>query len=212
MLDYKDRPFFHEGMRFFQDKMDGRRTAEAIEKHRKHYEFWEDEKEMIADAQFFFIASAYNDYVDCSVKAGDPGFIKIISGSTLEYPEYDGNSMYRTLGNIKKNPNIALLFLKFDGKSRRIRINGKATVLEDKESLSRHYGAKFVVRIECELYPNCPRYIPNLEAQNELSDSPHVPREGRGTPPPPEWKERDYIRDGLPDGDPHTEIVKQKDT
>jgi hypothetical protein len=35
-----------------------------------------------------------------------------------------------------------------------------------------------------------------------------VPREGDGTPPPPEWKTRDYIRDILPAGDPHTEVVK----
>ena len=33
--------------------------------------------------------------------------------------------------------------------------------------------------------------------------SPHIPREGKGVPPPPEWKQREYIRDILPDGDPH---------
>ena len=38
--------------------------------------------------------------------------------------------------------------------------------------------------------------------------SPYVPREGQGPPPPPEWKKRDYIRDILPDRDPHAEIVK----
>ena len=44
MNDFRNRDFFHEGMREFQDLFDGRRTAEAIETNRKHYEFWEDEK------------------------------------------------------------------------------------------------------------------------------------------------------------------------
>ena len=47
MNDFKNRDFFHEGMREFQDLFDGRRTAEAIETNRKHYEFWDDEKELI---------------------------------------------------------------------------------------------------------------------------------------------------------------------
>ena len=197
---FGDRPFFHEGMRALQDENDGRRTADAIADHRVHREFWDAEREMIETAQVFFIASTWDGYVDCSAKSGDPGFVKITGPGTIEYPEYDGNSMYRTLGNIRKNPNIALLFVKFDGKSRRIRINGVASIHDDEASLSRHYGAKFVVRIRCEIYPNCPRYLPNLA---EGLPSPHVPREGQGVPPPPEWKTRDYIRHGLPKTDPH---------
>jgi predicted pyridoxine 5'-phosphate oxidase superfamily flavin-nucleotide-binding protein len=203
-----DRPFFHEGMRELQDRFDGRRTAEAIETHRKHDDFWPDEREWIESAQFFFIASAWGEYVDCNIKSGDAGFVKIVGPGELEYPEYDGNSMYRTLGNISKNPNVGLLFVRFDGKSRRIRVNGRASVHDDAESLGRHFGAKLVVRIACELYPNCPRYLPNLADGEE---SPHVPRDGRGIPPPPEWKRRDYIRDGLPGDDPHRKEVSSRE-
>ncbi len=199
-----DRPFFHDGMRAFQDRFDGRRTAEAIEKHRKHDAFWADEREMIQEATFFFIASAWGDYVDCNIKSGDPGFVKVVSTGIIEYPEYDGNSMYRTLGNISKNPNVGLLFVRFDGKSRRIRINGIASIHDDAESLARHHGAKLVVRIACEIYPNCPRYLPNLA---DGTASPHVPRLAEGVPPPPEWKHRDYIRDILPADDPHRAVV-----
>ena len=45
MNNFKERDFFHEGMRHYQDLFDGRRTAEAIEKNRKHYEFWDDERQ-----------------------------------------------------------------------------------------------------------------------------------------------------------------------
>jgi predicted pyridoxine 5'-phosphate oxidase superfamily flavin-nucleotide-binding protein len=208
MESLEGRPFFHEGMRELQDEFDGRRVAEAIERHRKHYSFWDDERAWIETAQFFFIASAFGDYVDCNIKSGDPGFVKIIGENTLEYPEYDGNSMYRTMGNIRKNPNVGLLFVRFDGKSRRIRINGRASILTDKEDLARHLGAKAVVRILCEVYPNCPRYVPDL-ATNEAS--PHIPREAMGVPPAPEWKHRDYIRDILPANDPHRDEVRTRD-
>ncbi|MFB6421188.1 MULTISPECIES: pyridoxamine 5'-phosphate oxidase family protein [Bradyrhizobium] len=209
MSSLADRPFFHEGMREFQDEFDGRRVAEAIERHRKHYSFWDDEREWIEGAQFFFIASAFGEYVDCSIKSGDPGFVKIVGENVIEYPEYDGNSMYRTLGNIRKNPNVGLLFVRFDGKSRRIRINGRASVHAEPEYLARHYGAKFVVRIECELYPNCPRYIPDIAGN---AASPHVPREQAGLPPAPEWKRRDYIRNILPANDPHRDEVWTRDS
>ena len=195
-----DRSFFHDGMRAFQDTFDGRRTADAIEKNRKHYEFWDDEKQWIESTPYFFIASSFEDYIDCNIKSGDPGFIKVVGPNTIEYPEYDGNSMYRTLGNISESPNVGLLFVKFDGKSTRIRINGKASIHDDAETLARHYGAKVVVRIECEIFTNCPRYVPNLLQDKSSGD---VPREGQGTPPAPEWKGRDYIRDILPRDDPH---------
>ena len=200
MNDFKNRSFFHEGMKEFQDLFDGGRTANAIERHRKHYEFWDDEKDLIRKSKFFFIASSWNGYVDCNIKSGDLGFVKILKDGVIEYPEYDGNSMYRTAGNISKSSNVGLLFINFDGKSRRVRINGHATIHHDNSTLKNHYGAKFVIRIECEIYPNCPRYIPNLETK---APSIYVPRDGQGVPPAPEWKERNYIKNILPKGDPH---------
>ena len=81
---FKEREFFHKGMRHFQDLFDGKRTAEAIEKNRKHYEFWDDEKEFIKNSNFFFIASSWGGYIDCNIKSGDSGFVKIIDNGTCE--------------------------------------------------------------------------------------------------------------------------------
>lgn len=192
--------FYHEGMRELQDRFDGRRVADALESHRRHDVFWDSDRELIESAPFFFIASTWGEHVDCSIKSGDPGFVRIVGDNVIEFPEYDGNSMYRTLGNIARNPNVGLLFLRFDGKSLRVRINGRATIVEDPEVVARHHGAKLVVRVECEIYPNCPRYMPQLE---RALPSPYVPRPGQGTPPAPEWKSREYLRDLLPEGDPH---------
>jgi hypothetical protein len=159
---------------------------------------------LIEAAPFFFIASSYGDNVDCSMRSGVPGFVKITGPGELEWPEYDGNSMYRTLGNISRNPRVGLLFVVFDGKTSRIRINGQASILDDPASLARHHAAKLVVRVVCELYTNCPRSVHDL-AGGVLS--PYLPREGEDLPPPPQWKSRDYIRDILPRGDPHRDVV-----
>ncbi len=194
-----ERPFYHEGMRRFQDRYDGRRLAEKLDQHRKHYAFWDDERELIQSAPFLFIATAWNDYVDCSVKSGTPGFIKITGPNIIEYPEYDGNSMYRTLGNIAKNPNVGLLFVRFDGRSRRVRINGWAQILDDREVIARHCGARLVIQIECEIYPNCPRYLPDFV---KGKGSPHLPQSDRPSPAP-EWKGLELFRNDLPHDDPH---------
>jgi len=204
MTDPIDRaPFYHDGMRALQDRFDGRRVADGLEKHRLHFEFWEQERKLIEETRFFFIATSYQDNVDCSMRSGDPGFVRITGPDTLEYPEYDGNNMYRTLGNIHRNPNVGLLFVRFDGKTFRTRIRGKATIHDGPETLGAHHGAKVVVRVKCEIFPNCPRYVPDLiGASAAVPANPFVPRPGY-QPPAPEWKSRDYLKDVLSKYDPH---------
>ncbi|MBS0644402.1 MAG: pyridoxamine 5'-phosphate oxidase family protein [Proteobacteria bacterium] len=193
------RPFYHDGMRELQDRFDGRRVADALAAHRRRYDFWPEDRALIEAAPFFVIATSYGEYTDCSLRSGIPGFVKIVGPGTIEFPEYDGNSMYRTLGNISRNPNVGLLFVKFDGKTLRVRMNGRATIHDDAETLARHHAAKVVVRVVCEMFSNCPRSVHDLE-QGELS--PYLPRPGYDTPAP-QWKSRDYIKDILPAGDPH---------
>ncbi|SDJ53932.1 hypothetical protein SAMN05216338_105336 [Bradyrhizobium sp. Rc2d] len=68
-------------MREFQDEFDGRRVANAIERHRKHYSLC-DELEWIRGAQFFFVASG--EYVDCNIKSGDLDLVKIVGENVIE--------------------------------------------------------------------------------------------------------------------------------
>ena len=104
-------PFYHDGMRELQDRFDGRRVADALATHRRRWDFWPEDRVMIEAAPFFFIATSFGDYTDCSMRSGMPGFVKITGPGTIEFPEYDGNSMYRTLGNISRNPRVGLLFV-----------------------------------------------------------------------------------------------------
>ncbi len=193
------RDFYHEGMRDLQDRFDGRRVADQLAARRRRYDFWDEDRVLIEQSPFFFIATSWGDYTDCSMRSGQPGFVKIVSSGTIEFPEYDGNSMYRTLGNISRNPNVGLLFVRFDGRTARVRINGQAAILDDAAALARHHAAKLVIRVVCELYSNCPRAVHDLES-GRLSA--YLPKPGYEAPAP-EWKSRDYIRDVLPAGDPH---------
>jgi predicted pyridoxine 5'-phosphate oxidase superfamily flavin-nucleotide-binding protein len=203
------RGFYHEGMLALQEQADGRRLAEFLGTSVRHSEFSERDVAQITAASFLFIASSHGDHPDCSFKGGDPGFVKIIGPNTLEFPDYDGNLMYRTLGNIAMNPKVGLLFMSFDSKSYRLRINGDASIHRDAESLARHHGAKAVIRVECrDIYPNCPRYVPDLAT---TARSAYVPRLGE-TPPTPEWKTLPEVVPHLPQSDARGAASSSPDT
>jgi hypothetical protein len=54
----ESRPFYHEGMRSLQDRFDGRRVADALAAHRIRRDFWDEDRRMIEQASFFFIATS----------------------------------------------------------------------------------------------------------------------------------------------------------
>ena len=191
---------FHDGHRALQDRFDGRRVADALEKHRRLSEFGEDQRKLIAESSFFFLATAHGQSVDCSFKGGPAGFVRVTGPASLEWPDFDGNSMYRSLGNITASPNVGLLFIRFDGSSYRLRVNGVADLANDHPRLADYPGAKLMVQLKAhEIFPNCPRYIPDLASDTA---SEFLPQTGKPVPKPA-WKERDYIAPLLPEGDPH---------
>lgn len=193
------RSFYHDGMVALQEQAGGRRLAEMLEANIRHDAFTEEEQAFIEAAGFFFIATSCGDVPDCSFKGGDAGFIKVTGPTTLEFPDYDGNLMFRTLGNISKNPNVALLFIAFGPVPRRLRVQGQARIFREPARLGRHVGAKAVIEVEClDIFLNCPRYIPDLGAG---MDSIYNPRPGE-TAPVPEWKILPQVAPLLPKDDP----------
>ncbi|MDA0342383.1 MAG: pyridoxamine 5'-phosphate oxidase family protein [Proteobacteria bacterium] len=189
---------FHEGNRALQDKFDGRRLADSLERNRRHATFTEADRSFIETAPFFFLATAAGETVDCSFKGGMPGFVRVTGENTLSFPDYDGNSMYKSLGNIMQSGNVGLLFIRFDGSGERMRISGAATIDDDPARVAGFEGAKMLVDVTARhIFPNCPRYIPAMEG---FALSENVPRPDY-TPPDAVWKLRDYARDHLPAGD-----------
>lgn len=187
---------FHDGHRELQDRFDGRRMADALEKHRRFSEFREQDVNFIEGAEFFFIATAHGQSVDCSFRGGAPGFVRVASPTRLEWADFDGNSMYRSLGNVLKSPRIGLLFIEFGAQPKRLRVNGNCTLVDGPTK----EGHKMTVRVDAdEIFPNCPRYIPDL---NKAAASSFIPDE-TGASAKPEWKNAEDLRDALPAKDPH---------
>jgi predicted pyridoxine 5'-phosphate oxidase superfamily flavin-nucleotide-binding protein len=68
----------------------------------------------IAEADTFFIASLAGTGADVSHRGGDPGFIQVASARRLSWPDYRGNAMFNTLGNLRLNPRAGLLFIDWE--------------------------------------------------------------------------------------------------
>lgn len=188
--------FYHEGMRELQDRYEGRAVADRLEQHRRRTEFNDDDIAFIQSVPFFFLATATPESVDCSFKGGAPGFVRVTGPQTLEWPDYDGNRMYRSLGNITASPRVGLLFIRFDGQlfnnAGRLRVAGHAEVDDDPAATARFEGARRIVRVTAEsIFPNCPRYIPGM---GEAQISEYVPQPGYEPPDPP-WKSMRMVRD-----------------
>jgi uncharacterized protein len=93
-----------------------------------------DEKDWILNADTIFVASLSNNgKMDVSHRGGNPGFIEIIGENTLKIPDYQGNSMYNTLGNFIQNPNSGILLVNFE-KGETLQLTGKADLLFDQNS------------------------------------------------------------------------------
>ncbi|OWW21426.1 pyridoxamine 5'-phosphate oxidase family protein [Noviherbaspirillum denitrificans] len=186
---------YHDGMRRLQDARDTRRLADRLREVTLRTAFTEEDRAFIERSPMFFIATADAEgRPDCSYKGGLPGFVHVVGERTLAFPDYDGNGMYRTWGNVLVNANVGMLFLDFES-PKRLRINGTATISEDDPLRDDFPGSVFIVRVEAAaIFPNCPRYIHKMQLTEY---SAYAPRPGY-TPPVPAWKTFDSFRDALP--------------
>jgi predicted pyridoxine 5'-phosphate oxidase superfamily flavin-nucleotide-binding protein len=187
--------FYHDGMRSLQDARDTRGIADRLEQVTIHTAFTDEDREFIERCSMFFVATSdAGGRPDCSYKGGLPGFVRVLDDRTLAFPDYDGNGMYRSWGNILVNPLVGLLFVDFE-KPKRIRVNGSARISRDDPLCAKYPGAVFMIHVTAErIFPNCPRYIHRMQL---VEHSAYAPRADY-TPPVPGWKSSDVFRDALP--------------
>jgi uncharacterized protein len=176
---------YHQGSRRLQDRFQSRKIADRQEQVITRTQFTDNDKNFIESVRYFFLATADGEgSPDCSFKGGAPGFVRVIGPSELAFPDFDGNGMFKSLGNIEVNPAVGLLFLDFE-KPRRLRVNGSAALRADDPLLAQTVGAQLIVRVVVRvIFPNCPRYIPTMKLAEE---SAYAPRAGRDFPEPA-WK------------------------
>jgi predicted pyridoxine 5'-phosphate oxidase superfamily flavin-nucleotide-binding protein len=187
---------YNWGSRKLQEQFDSQRIANRLEQRTVHEAFTEADRAFIERSPMLFLATADAEgRPDCSYKGGMPGFVRVLNSNTLAFPDYDGNGMFKSLGNMLVNPHVGMLFIDFEHPDR-MRVNGTATVHDDDALLSEYPGAQLIVRVQAEqIFPNCPRYIHKAQI---IKYSVYAPRLDY-TPPEPEWKQMEEFRDALPE-------------
>jgi predicted pyridoxine 5'-phosphate oxidase superfamily flavin-nucleotide-binding protein len=190
---------YSSAARELQDRFDTRRLADRLVQVTVHDRFTADDREYIEQRDMFFLASVdATGQPTCSYKGGDPGFVRVVDDRTLVFPNYDGNGMYLSMGNVAATHRVGLLFIDFEGQDR-MRVEGSATLAFDDPLVASYPEAQFIVRVAVDrIYPNCPRYIHHYRL---VERSAFVPRPTVPTPVPG-WKQSHWAADVLPAGDP----------
>ena len=190
------------GSRRLQDRFDTRRLADRLdERFVQRGAIDADDRAFIERMDMFFLATADAEgRPQCSYKGGDPGFVRVLDEHTVAFPNYDGNGMYLSMGNVLVNPHVGLLFIDFTAeRPSRLRVNGVASIDERDPLVADWPGrSSSCASRATQVFPNCPRYIHRMAL---VERSRFVPRE-RARRPVPEWKRADWACDVLPADDP----------
>src|SRR2546430_11998812 len=187
---------YHQGSRELQETFDTTRIADRIEELLVSDEISDHDKAFVESRDMFFLATADDAGLpNCSYKGGEPGFVRVIDEHTVAFPNYDGNGMYLSMGNVLANSHVGLLFIDFENQWR-MRLNGEASIDERDPLMSQYPEAQFIVRVRArEVFPNCPRYIHHYTL---VERSKFVPKSECKTPIP-DWKQGDWVADVLPE-------------
>ena len=129
--------------------------------------------DFVARMDMAFIATAdSHGECDSSFRAGTPGFLHVIDDRTIAYPEYRGNGVMASLGNILENPHVGILMIDFVRDLIGLHINGKARMVADSElrgtvtdlppaERGKTSQVWVVVDVE-EAYIHCRKHIPQM--------------------------------------------------
>ena len=137
--------------------------------------------ELIGQQEMVFVATADADgNCDCSPRFGGAGFVLVLDDRTLAYPEYRGNGVFASLGNISENPHIGLVFLDFFDTTIGLHVNGNANsyIPTELPSILRAYLEKenpktdsgverWIVITVDEAYIHCSKHVPSLEKKDK---------------------------------------------
>ncbi|WP_420855974.1 pyridoxamine 5'-phosphate oxidase family protein [Streptomyces nanshensis] len=89
-------------------------------------------REFVQRQEMFFLATAdASGECDSTFRAGPAGFLQVLGERTLAYPEYRGNGVHASLGNIEENPHLGILLVDFTRARIGLHINGRAALVED---------------------------------------------------------------------------------
>lgn len=124
--------------------------------------------EFVARIEMIFVATS-NLAGDCdnSIRVGPPGFVKIIDAQRIAYPEYRGNGVFASLGNIAENPHIGILMIDFYGSTVGLHVNGQAAIVDELEDCDDPLAERWVVVDVQEAYIQCSKHIPLMARKDK---------------------------------------------
>ncbi|RFA29269.1 pyridoxamine 5'-phosphate oxidase [Alkalilimnicola ehrlichii] len=125
----------------------------------------------IEDLPFFFIATA-NDAGDCDCSfrgreynaSGQPlPLLKVLDEKRLVFPDFKGNNLFNSLGNMLTNPHIGILFIDFENRLR-ARVNGAVEIIERWDEMQAVWptARRYVLVTVEQVYGNCRARIPKM--------------------------------------------------
>src|SRR3954452_24660270 len=102
--------FYGDEARALQDRFDTRRLADRVNRLVRA-KLDDDDRAFIAKMDMFFLASVdARGRPSCSYKGGEPGFVRVLDDTTIAFPNFDGNGMYLSMGNVQDTGEVGLLF------------------------------------------------------------------------------------------------------
>ncbi|MCK7623343.1 pyridoxamine 5'-phosphate oxidase family protein [Streptomyces sp. RS10V-4] len=132
-------------------------------------------REFVPRQEMFFLATAdRHGECDSTFRAGPPGFVQVLGERLLAYPEYRGNGVMASIGNLSENPRLGILMIDFTRDRIGLHVNGRARVVLDEEMRAHYPGlpvdpvpgrrAQLWVMVEVEeAYIHCAKHIPHLQ-------------------------------------------------
>ena len=134
-------------------------------------------QEFLAERDMFYFGTSNSEgqpYIQ--YRGGSEGFLKVIDEKTLGFADFAGNKQYITLGNLSENSK-AFIFLMDYAQSRRIKLWGKARVVENDSTLNEQLGdpaypgkIERVILFEISAWDiNCPQHIHKRFSQKQVA-------------------------------------------
>ena len=185
-----------QGERQLQISLGSEERAQRFYHRQMHDHLTEGMRSFIGRQEMVFIATAdANGNCDCSPRFGKAGFVVVLDLHTLAFPEFRGNGVFASLGNIVENPHIGLVFVDFFDTTVGLHVNGKARLFQVDQipaslalvahlhegETSPHLIERWVLVDIQEAYIHCSKHIPRLEKLDKSitwgTDDPHAKTE-----------------------------------
>jgi predicted pyridoxine 5'-phosphate oxidase superfamily flavin-nucleotide-binding protein len=141
------------------------------------------EASFVAEADTFFIASRSaqldqeesSQGLDVSHRGGRAGFVRVVSPTELCFPDFSGNLLFNTLGNLEVDARAGLLFIDFRSGGM-LHIIGRTKICWDVPETTRSAGIERLIFLDIQCVLNREHAFPHL--YDFVSYSPHLGAEG----------------------------------